>query len=294
MRLDKYLADMGLGTRSELKKDIRAGAALVNQQVVRDPGTAVSDADEVIFRGAPVTYESSVYYMLHKPAGVITATRDSRKKTVLDLLPDQARKDLFPVGRLDRDTEGLLLITNDGALAHCLLSPKHHVDKIYLAVVSGGAVSENEIAAFWQGITLEDGTKCLPAELDSLNPELADRYMPADFYESSEGSAVSEKGSPVTEKAGAAYDLAAPGIAMLHAEERRQSRTSVQVTIREGKYHQIKRMFHAIGREVLYLKRISMGSLVLDPDLPAGACRRLTSSEVAALKSVGISAVPDR
>ncbi|MBR2188278.1 MAG: rRNA pseudouridine synthase [Eubacterium sp.] len=294
MRLDKYLADMGLGTRSELKKDIRAGAAMINQQVVRDPGTAVSDADEVVFRGAPVMYESSVYYMLHKPAGVITATRDSREKTVLNLLPDQARKDLFPVGRLDRDTEGLLLITNDGALAHRLLSPRHHVDKIYLAVVSGEPVSENEIAAFLQGITLEDGTKCLPAELDSLNSELAERYMPTDSYESSKGSAVSEKGSPVTEKAGAAFDLAVPGIAMLHAEEHRQSLASVQVTIREGKYHQIKRMFHAIGREVLYLKRISMGSLVLDPDLPAGACRRLTSSEVAALKSVGMSASPDR
>ena len=254
MRLDKYLADMGIGTRSELKKAIRAKAVTVNAETVRDPAFQVSENDIVCFQGRPVKYESLVCYMLHKPAGIISASADSREKTVVDLITDNTRKDLFPVGRLDRDTEGLLLITNDGALAHRLLSPKHHVDKTYLAVVSG-AVTVEDVTAFWDGIRLADGTLCRPAALELFTPdEIADPAVNAFF------------------------DRLRPSLTV----------TAVRVTIHEGKFHQIKRMFLARGKEVLYLKRISMGPLALDPDLPAGSFRRLTDSELKMLRQYSV------
>ncbi|MBR0373138.1 MAG: rRNA pseudouridine synthase [Mogibacterium sp.] len=237
MRLDKFLSEMGAGTRTELKKNIRAGRVTVDGAVVRDPGAKVEETSAVVYCGQPVAYEAFVYYMLNKPAGVISASDDPREATVVDLIAEQKRKDLFPVGRLDRDTEGLLLITNDGALAHRLLSPKHHVDKVYYARVSG-AVTETDVDAFRAGLLLSDGLACLPADLRVLSTG-----MDAD------GATVSE----------------------------------VEVTIREGKFHQIKRMFEAVGREVLYLKRLAMGPLTLDPDLPSGAYRRLTRAEVDAL-----------
>ncbi|MBQ6389191.1 MAG: rRNA pseudouridine synthase [Mogibacterium sp.] len=239
MRLDKFLSDMGVGTRNELKKDIKAGLVTVDGSVVRDPGAKVSGDSEVRFRGLPVAYEEFVYYMLNKPAGVISASDDPRESTVVDLITGYRRKDLFPVGRLDRDTEGLLLITNNGQMAHRLLSPKHHVDKIYYACVSG-AVTPDDVIAFSEGLVLEDGLECLPAELNVLN------------INSDNGESVSE----------------------------------TEVTIREGKFHQIKRMFHALGHEVLYLRRLSMGPLELDGSLEPGEFRRLTDEEIKSLEEL--------
>lgn len=229
MRLDKYLAEMGAGTRKEVRKMIRDGRVSINGHKETDPGRKVAESEEVCADGAPVVYEKYVYYMLHKPAGVISATEDAREKTVLDLIDEKKRKGLFPVGRLDRDTEGLLLITNDGELAHRLLSPKRHVDKVYLARLDG-PVGEPERKLFAQGLKVDETLTALPAELEILD-----------------------------------------------------GGNEVRVTVREGKYHQVKRMFRAVGREVLYLKRLSMGPLVLDEQLPAGAYRRLTREEESAI-----------
>ena len=235
IRLDKYLADMGLGTRSELKKDIRKGLASVDGAVIKDPGYALSGKEAVTFKGEPVLYEAEVYYMLNKPAGVITATEDRSQKTVLDLVDISRKKDVFPVGRLDKDTEGLLLLTNDGALAHRLLSPKHHVDKTYYARVSGRLV-QADIDAFERGVYImsEDYT-ALPAKLQILTSG---------------------------------------------------DESEALVTIQEGKFHQVKKMFDALGNEVLYLKRLSMGPLVLDEALKPGEYRRLTDEEIRLLKEL--------
>lgn len=237
MRLDKFLSDMGTGTRSEIKKSIRSGLVTVDGTTVRDPGFHVNSDSAVTFGGEPVGYEDFVYYMLHKPSGVISASDDSRETTVVDLITEQKRKDLFPVGRLDRDTEGLLIITNDGAMAHRLLSPRHHVDKVYFARVRSvdsedTLLAESDVQAFRSGLTLPDGLQCLPAELEIL------------------------------------------------------SASEARVTIREGKFHQIKRMFLALGFEVIYLKRLSMGPVSLDPALAPGEYRRLTGAELAQLKSI--------
>lgn len=229
MRLDKYLAQMGAGTRSDLKKAIRAGHVTVGGEKVKDSAMQVTESDEICLDGRRIVYEQFVYYMLHKPAGVISASRDAGERTVLDLIDEEKRKDLFPVGRLDRDTEGLLLITNDGELAHRLLSPKHHVDKVYFARLDG-PVGEEEKRLFAQGLIVDDTLTALPAQLEILEPA-----------------------------------------------------SEVMVTIREGKFHQIKRMFAAVGREVVYLKRLSMGPLRLDESLPAGAYRRLTEAEESAI-----------
>ena len=235
IRLDKYLADMCLGTRSELKKEIRKGQAIVNGSVIKDPGYALSGTEDVTFKGETVLYEEMVYYMLNKPAGVITATKDASQKTVLDLVDISRKKDVFPVGRLDKDTEGLLLLTNDGGLAHRLLSPKHHVDKTYFARVSGRLV-QADIDAFARGVYImsEDYT-ALPAKLEIL----------------------------------------ASG-----------DDSEALVTVQEGKFHQVKNMFDALGNEVLYLKRLSMGPLVLDETLAPVEYRRLTDEETALLKEL--------
>ena len=235
MRLDKYLSDMGAGTRSELKKEIRKSGAVVDGTVVKDPGFSVSESSNVIFRGSEVANEEYVYYMLNKPAGIISASEDGREETVVDLISEPKRRDLFPVGRLDRDTEGLLLITNDGALSHRLLSPKHHVDKVYFVRVSG-ILTENDAGLFRDGLVLTDGLECLPADLEILS-------VSDDDY-------VSE----------------------------------AEITIREGKFHQVKRMFASIGSEVIYLKRLSMGPISLDPGLAPGEYRRLTPEELTALE----------
>ena len=225
---------MGAGTRSELKKEIRKSGVSINGKIVNDPGYSVDTSSHIVFRGAAVAYEEFVYYMLNKPAGVISASEDDREPTVVDLISEPKRKDLFPVGRLDRDTEGLLLITNDGALSHRLLSPKHHVDKVYFARVSG-ILTESDIELFRDGLVLTDGLECLPADLKILS-------VSEDDYTS-----------------------------------------EAEITIREGKFHQVKRMFSSIGAEVIYLKRISMGPLVLDTGLAPGEYRRLSPEEMAAL-----------
>ncbi len=232
MRLDKYLAEMGAGTRKEIGKAVRAGRVTVNGQTVKNAAMQVTAEDEVSMDGVSVEYEEYVYYMLNKPAGVISATEDARERTVLDLISERQRKGLFPVGRLDRDTEGLLLITNDGGLAHRLLSPRHHVDKVYYARLDG-PVGEAEKALFAQGLKVDETLTALPAELEILEPA-----------------------------------------------------TEVRVTIREGKFHQVKRMFEAVGREVLYLKRLSMGPLALEESLPQGAYRRLTAEEESAIMNI--------
>lgn len=230
MRLDKYLADMHVGTRSEVKEQIRKGRVQVNGSVVKDPGLGVSAEDRVEADGVQIGYQEHFYYMLNKPAGILTATEDRKQPTVLDLFPENLRKNLAPVGRLDKDTVGLLLITDDGALAHRLLAPKSHVDKVYLAGTDL-PVTDEDVKRFAGGMTLADGTQLMPAGLEILSPDRS------------------------------------------------------RVTIHEGKFHQIKRMFEACGKKVVYLKRLSMGTLMLDPTLPEGEWRELTKEEVRMLRS---------
>lgn len=249
MRLDKYLADMSLGTRKELKNAIRKGAVTVNEQIVRDPGQAVSDADTITFQGQPVTYNQFEYYMLNKPAGVVSATEDRTHRTVIDLLEGNHRKDLFPVGRLDIDTTGLLLLTNDGELAHRLLSPKFHVDKTYEAVIDQ-PVTDEMIRQFAAGIRYDTDLVAAPAKLSGA--------VPANDNDAAKVSGIT-------------------GHTPLYV---------AQVTIHEGKFHQVKKMFAAAGAEVLALKRLTMGPLTLDPDLSEGEVRPLSPSEIQALKSL--------
>ena len=229
LRLDKYLADMGLGTRSEVKQAVRKGRVQVNGQTVREPEYKTdTETDQVWFDGQPAAYREYEYYMLNKPAGVISASEDPRERCVVDLIESRKRKDLFPVGRLDKDTEGLLLITNDGGLAHRLLSPKKHVDKVYYARVQG-RVTQEDAELFRRGVDIGEKKKTPPAELRILN-----------------AGEISE----------------------------------IELTIREGKFHQVKRMFHAAGKEVLYLKRLQMGSLRLDESLKPGEYRTLNTQEL--------------
>lgn len=242
MRLDKLLAHAGLGTRSEVKKALKQGRVTIDGQQERDPGRTVDPQHTMIqFDGEPVVYRDTVYFMLNKPPGVISATEDTRERTVIDLLraADRVRSP-FPVGRLDKDTEGLLLLTNDGKLAHELLSPRRHVDKTYEAKVRG-AVGPREIEQFAAGVTLDDGYVTMPAGLS------VQRIAEAD----SDG--------PLSE---------------------------VVVTIQEGKFHQVKRMFEAVGMKVVYLRRVAMGPLKLDPALPLGRYRELSAEELEALRSV--------
>jgi len=232
IRLDKYLADMGCGTRQEVKKLIRSGQVSVDGAVVKKPDTKVEQTvQEVCLSGEKVGYESFEYYMLNKPAGVISATEDRSCQTVVDLIKEKKRKDLFPVGRLDKDTEGLLLITNDGELAHRLLSPKKHVDKCYFARVSG-KVTEDDVRSFENGVnigSLEQPEITMPGKLEIITSD---------------------------------------EISQIH------------LTIQEGKFHQVKRMFQAVGKEVIYLKRLRMGTLVLDENLSIGEYRPLTKEEL--------------
>ena len=242
IRLDKYLADMGKGTRTELKEMIRRGRITVNGVIVKKPETKIKKGEDTIcLDNAPVEYVELEYYLLNKPQGVISATEDRRRETVVDLIDEKSRKDLFPVGRLDIDTEGLLLITNDGALAHRLLAPGHHVDKVYEARCEG-LVPDEAVQRFREGITLADGLSCMPAELEILERKPEDPEM---------GTA---------------------------------AESLVRLTLHEGKFHQVKRMTEAVGKKVVYLKRISMGVLTLPDDLKKGECRQLTAEEEKRLK----------
>lgn len=232
IRLDKYLADMGLGTRSEVKVFLRKGLITLNGAVVKQPELKISPKNSVVcYNGTQVSYTEYEYYMLNKPQGCVSATEDRKHKTVLDYVP-ATRHDLFPVGRLDIDTEGLLLVTNDGALAHHLLSPRHQVDKTYYAKIRG-RVTVQDVRSFAEGLDIGEKQPTRPARLEIL---------------------VSD-------------DI-----------------SEIHVTITEGRFHQVKRMFEAVGKEVLFLKRLSMGSLVLDEHLLPGECRSLTQEELAQLK----------
>ena len=231
-RLEKLLAGTGRWSRKEAAELIRAGRVKVEGEVKlrreeKFPDTALLQVD-----GETVYGQRLVYLLVHKPAGLVSATDDPRETTVLSLLPEHLQRiGLFPAGRLDKDTVGLLLLTNDGALAHALLSPRRHVDKTYLVRVEG-VLDEDDTAAFRAGMALSDGLRCLPAELE------------------------------------------------------RRSANEALVTLREGKYHQIKRMCAARGKSVVFLKRLTFGPLTLDESLEEGAWRALTEAEIAALRAV--------
>ena len=230
MRLDKYLCETGFGTRSQVKDLLKKGQVMVNGEVVKKPELKINETtDQILCQGKKASYQKNIYLMLHKPAGVVSATEDNREKTVLDLVrPEDRKNGLFPVGRLDKDTEGLMLLTDDGELAHRLLSPKKHVDKTYYAKIDG-QVTEEHVKQFREGLDIGDEKKTLPAVLTIL------------------------LSGPVSE---------------------------IEVTIHEGRFHQIKRMFEAVGCKVTYLKRLSMGSLVLDETLPPEEYRPLTEAEL--------------
>ena len=248
VRLDKFLADAGMGTRSEVKKFIQKGQVQVNGKPAKKPELKVTEEDTVILGGEEVKAAPEyVYYLFNKPAGCVSATEDPREKTVLDYIEEKdRRKGLFPAGRLDKDTEGFLLITDDGPLAHELLSPKKHVDKTYYAKVSG-KVTEEDAAKLAEGIDIGEKDFTRPARLEILSVWKRDT-------ESEESSSwVSE----------------------------------IRLTIHEGKFHQVKRMMEALGKKVTYLKRLSMGPLALPEDLPAGKYRPLTEKELELLKSAG-------
>lgn len=232
-RLDKYLADLSVGTRTQVKELIRKGHVTVDGILCKKPEEKVDIAVHCIcIDGKPIRYKTMEYYMLNKPAGVVSATSDKFTKTVVDLIDTAIRKDLFPVGRLDKDTEGLLLITNDGDLAHRLLSPKKHVNKIYYARIDG-CVTMEDVEKFSKGLVVDEEFTAMPAQLEILV-----------------SGAISE----------------------------------IRITIREGKFHQIKRMFQAVDKEVIYLKRLSMGTLRLDDRLATGEYRSLTKEEIKQLQ----------
>lgn len=231
IRLDKYLCDCGLGSRSVVKDFIKKGQVKVNHIIIKKPEYKLEETtDKVYYLEKEVCYQSFHYYMLHKPEGVVTATYDQKEKTVMDLFPVEKRRNVFPVGRLDKDTEGLLLITDDGELAHNLLSPKKKIGKTYY-VETKKVLTTEMTAALCQGVDIGEKNLTLPAKTEVL------------------------------------------------------SDTSMLLIITEGKFHQVKRMLKAVDNEVTYLKRISMGSLVLDPNLKKGEYRHLTESEIFSLKN---------
>lgn len=233
MRLDKYLAEAGIGSRSQVKNILKKGQIAVNGQIAKRPEEKVNpEKDQIFFQGEEIFYQKNLYYLLNKPSGVITATEDKKEKTVLDLFPPQLQKKLFPVGRLDKDTVGLLLLTDDGELAHRLLSPRKQVAKVYEALVDG-KMDETDQQAFQAGLDIGDEKPALPAKLKIL-------------------------------KTG--------------------ERSLVEITVTEGRFHQVKRMCRAVGKPVLALKRISMGTLRLDEALAEGAYRPLTEEEIRRIK----------
>ena len=228
LRLDKYLCDALLIPRSDARDAVRAGRVTVAGKSVRDPGEKVDPAWEILFDGTATVYREHRYLMMNKPAGVLSATEDGKDRTVLDLLPPQYRAaELFPAGRLDKDAEGLLLLTTDGDYCHRVISPKSDVKKRYYAVAEG-LLTDRHVRAFAEGLHLGDGMDCLPGKLELLSV-----------------GAVSE----------------------------------CIVTIREGKFHQVKRMLASCGAPVRYLRRLSIGNLFLDPSLAPGECRELTDEE---------------
>lgn len=238
IRLDKFLADAGYGTRSEVKKQLKSGIVSVNGNVCRRPEEKFDpDQDTIVVAGKTVTYEIAAYYLFYKPAGCVTAKSDSMHRTVMDFFPDHVKKDCSPVGRLDKDTEGLLLITNDGALNHHLMSPAHHVKKTYYAVLNR-EVPADAVTLFAEGIDIGDEKLTLPAELE-IFPEETDT-----------------SGNKIY---------------------------CATLTISEGRFHQVKRMFEKVGCHVTYLKRLALGNLTLG-NLKPGEYRKLTEAELEALR----------
>ena len=230
LRIDKELSNIGCGSRAEIKKYCKQGAIVVNGKCVSNPGLQVDpEIDEILFNGEKIVYREFIYLMMNKPDGYISATFDKRDPIVLDLIDDSYLVlEPFPVGRLDKDTEGLLVLTNDGQLSLRVLSPKKHVPKTYYAKIDG-VVTEDDIKAFEKGVTLDDGYETMPSQLKIL-------------------------------KSG---------------EE-----SEIELTIHEGKFHQVKRMFESVGKKVVYLKRLSMGQLKLDENLALGEYRELTEEEI--------------
>jgi len=270
IRLDKMLGNLGYGTRSGIKLLIKQGAVTVNGKLVKDHGMQINpNQDKVMLEGETIQYRDTVYVLLHKPAGVISATEDSRDRTVIDLLDiDLTVLSPFPVGRLDKDTEGLLLITNDGKLSHELLSPRKHVPKTYRALVAG-EVGVDDAEAFLQGVTLDDGYTTMPAQLKVL----------ARSDNGIEAQSTSEE--QFAEEMNHAMSIAPKREEPVSTEVL----SWIELTIHEGKFHQVKRMFEAVGKKVLYLRRISMGPLQLDSALAPGEWRELTEEELESLRN---------
>ncbi|CCL16149.1 pseudouridine synthase [Clostridioides difficile] len=229
-RIDKILSNLGYGSRSEIKKYCKQGSVVVNGSEVSNTGTQVdTENDEILFNGEEVIYREYIYLMMNKPDGYISATTDKYDPTVLDLIDlSYLAFEPFPVGRLDKDTEGLLVLTNDGKLSHRVLSPKKHVPKTYYAKIDG-VVTEEDVEAFLEGVVLDDGYKTMPSQLNILKSD---------------------------------------------------DESEIELTIHEGKFHQVKRMFESVGKKVVYLKRLSMGNLKLDESLELGEYRELTDEEV--------------
>lgn len=232
MRLDKYLTNQGIGSRSQVKELIKSKKVFVNNVLENKPERHIDENNDIVsLDGVNLEYNKFYYYMLNKPPGVLTAVKDNNYKTVMDIMDVTPKEGLFPVGRLDKDTEGLLLITNDGELSHNLLSPKKHVNKTYYVELNGELI-DSDIDLFAKGLDIGEKNITKPAKLEILS-----------------------------------------------------GRNRAYITITEGKYHQIKRMFQAIGLTVTFLKRISMGSLILDKNLKSGGYRKLTEEEISNLKS---------
>jgi 16S rRNA pseudouridine516 synthase len=231
MRIDKLLANMGYGSRKDVKILLKQGVVRIDDQPVKDAKRQINlETERVTVQGEVVEYKPFVYLMMNKPAGVVSATEDKVESTVIDLIdPSYAHYDLFPVGRLDKDTTGLLLLTNDGAFNHALMSPRKHVDKVYIAEVDG-EMTADDIRHFAEGVELEDGYTTKPARLELLS------------------------------KSG--------------------RRSTIRLTLSEGKYHQVKRMVAAVGKHVERLERVQIGALELDPTLESGAYRELSEEEI--------------
>ena len=230
LRVDKVLSNLGYGSRAELKVYCKKGLVKINDKIISNPGTQVdTDIDKIEFNNEIVKYREFVYIMMNKPDGYLSATFDKRDPIVLDLIdPSYLTFEPFPVGRLDKDTEGLLVLTNDGQLAHRVLSPKKHVPKTYYAKIEG-VVTEEDIKAFEKGVILDDGYETMPSQLKILKSD---------------------------------------------------ELSEIELTIHEGKFHQVKRMFESVGKKVVYLKRLSMGKLILDEKLNLGEYRELTDEDV--------------
>ena len=236
IRLDKFLSEMSGWTRSEVKKIVRTGSVTVDGNEVKKPETKIDEKLSIVrVDGRQIKYNNYEYYMLNKPKGFVSATTDREHKTVVDIISSSEKKDLFPVGRLDIDTEGLLLITNDGELAHRLLAPKNHVEKTYYVEVSG-ILDDADVDAVEKGLDIGEEKNTIPAKMEILKTDIQNNI------------------------------------------------SSCYLTIHEGKFHQVKRMMKKLGKTVTYLKRVSMGSLILDSKLKKGNYRKLTEQEIIELK----------